>query len=97
MQVTIPPEAFNAAVKDGSVSEKMNRIMSSVKPESAYFTSMNGKRGGVMIVNMNETSEIPSLAEPWFLLFNADVQFSPCMTPEDLAKSGLDQMGKTWG
>ena len=97
MHVTIPHEAFNAAVKDGSVGEKMNRIMSSIKPEAVYFTAMNGKRGGVMVVNMNDSSEIPSLAEPWFLLFNADVEFSPFMSPEELNKSGLDQIGKIWG
>ena len=71
--------------------------MSSIKPDAAYFITMNGKRGGIMVVNMNDPSEMPSLAEPWFLLFNAGVQFSPFMSPEDLAKSGLDQLDKTWG
>ena len=31
-----------------------------------------------------------------FILFNASVNFEPVMTPEDLAKSGLDELGKKY-
>ena len=96
LQASMPHESFNAAVSDGSAGEKMNRIMESNKPELAYFTAMNGKRTANLIVNMNDTSEMPSLAEPWFLLFNADITFNAVMTPEDLARGGLDELGKQW-
>ena len=33
-----------------------------------------------MVVNLNNESEIPMYAEPWFLSFNADVQFKIAMT-----------------
>jgi hypothetical protein len=36
------------------------------------------------------------LAEPWFLTFQADVEFRIAMTPEDLKRSGIDGMGKHW-
>jgi hypothetical protein len=45
---------------------------------------------------MTDTSQMPAFAEPFFLLFNASVNFEPVMTPEDLAKSGLDEVGKKW-
>jgi hypothetical protein len=32
-------------------------------------------------------SQIPALAEPWFLTANAKVKFIPAMMPEDLAKA----------
>lgn len=47
-----------------------------------------------MIVNLNDSSNIPSLAEPWFLSFNADVEFRVVMTPGDLKKAGLDELGQ---
>lgn len=97
LQVSMPHEAFNAAVLDGSIGDKMNRAIGANKPEAVYFTAMNGKRTANLIVNMNDTSEMPSLAEPWFLLFNADIFFHAVMTPEDLGKAGLDQLGKQWG
>ena len=41
--------------------------------------------------------DIPKMAEPWFLTFNATMEFQPVMTPEDLVKAGLEELGKSWG
>jgi len=89
----IPHETFNAAVRDGSVGQKLNRILEATKPEAVYFTELEGHRGAVMI---DDPSKIPTLAEPWFLTFNADLEFRVAMTPEDLARAGLDALGKKW-
>lgn len=61
-----------------------------------YFTAKDGKRGGVVVVNMNSASEMPKFAEPWFLNFDATVEMHPAMTPEDLKNAGLDAIGKKW-
>ena len=47
-------------------------------------------------MNMSDVSEMVRLAEPWFLLFDANVEFLPTMTPADLQKGGLDGIGKKW-
>lgn len=96
MKITVPDEPFNEYVKDGSASEKMGRILGEIKPEAAYFVEMNGHRTGILIINMNNTSEMPALAEPWFILFKADVEFHPAMLPEDLANAHLMELGKKW-
>lgn len=97
MIITFPHAPFNAAVKDGSVGAKMEKILKANQPEAAYFTELNGKRTGILVVDLAATSQIPALAEPWFLTFEADVQFRPTMTPADLSRAGLDQLGKQWG
>jgi hypothetical protein len=97
MEVSMPPDKFNAAVRDGSAGQKMQTILEDLKPQAAYFCAVNGKRGGFLIVDLKDASEIPKYAEPWFLTFDATVEFHPTMTPEDLAKAGLDQLGKKWG
>ena len=96
MKVSMPHEPFNSYVKNGSAGAKMGQIMGELKPEAAYFVEMNGHRTGIIIINMNDVSQIPHYAEPWFLLFNADVQFHPVMSPDDLAKAGLETLGKKW-
>jgi hypothetical protein len=39
---------------------------------------------------MQDPSQIPALAEPWFLAFNATIEAQPAMVAEDLAKAGPD-------
>jgi hypothetical protein len=96
LQVSLPVDKFNAAVRDGSAGAKISRILDDTKPEAAYFCAQDGKRGGFLIVNMTDTSEIPRFAEPWFLYFDATVEFLPTMSPQDLARAGLDDLAKKW-
>jgi len=41
---------------------------------------------------------MPRVAEPFFLTFNATVEFHPIMTPEDLAQAGpaIEQAAKKY-
>lgn len=96
MRISLPVDKFSKAILDGSIGDKMRRILEETKPEAAYFTAEDGRRGGILIVNIADTSEIPKLAEPWFLLFDAQVTFLPTMTPQDLQRAGLDAIGAKW-
>jgi hypothetical protein len=96
LHVRIPHEEFNAAVRDGSVGSKIKQILEETKVEAVYFTEYDGRRGAIMIININDPSEVPKFTEPWFLTFNADVQFHIAMTPEELGRAGLEKLGKKW-
>jgi hypothetical protein len=96
MHIQLPHEPFNAAVRNGTAGQKMQRILEAIKPEAAYFSETNGHRGGVLVVNVKDPSDVPVLAEPWFLTFNAEVEFRIAMTPEDLSRANLDALGKKW-
>jgi hypothetical protein len=96
LHVRIPHEEFNAAVRDGSAGRKVRQILEETKAEAVYFTEYGGQRGAVMIINIKDPSEVPRFAEPWFLLFKADVQFHIAMTPEELGRAGLEELGKKW-
>ncbi len=97
MHVHLPLEPFNSAVRDGTAGEKIQRIMESIRPEAAYFSEQHGQRGGTLVVNVDSPSDVPRLAEPWFLTFEAECEFRICMTPEDLGQAGLDELGQEWG
>lgn len=96
LQVRMPHKEFNEAVRDGTAGQKLSRILEETKPEAVYFTEYKGQRGAIMIVNLEDPSKVPAFAEPWFLTFNADVEFHAVMTPDDLKRAGLDALGKKW-
>jgi hypothetical protein len=96
LQVDFPPEPFNQAVKDGTVGQKVRRILEDTKPEAVSFTEQNGRRGAILIVDLSDRSQVPALFEPWFLTFNANVSMRIAMTPEDLGKAGLEALGRKW-
>ena len=89
LEVSIPTENGNATIKDGSLPTTIQAIMEELKPEAAYFAAVgDGFRGGFVVVNIDDASQIPAIAEPFFLAFNATVKFYPVMTAEDLMKAG---------
>lgn len=88
LRVSIPAETGNAAAKAGTLASTVERILADLKPEAAYFMADdNGNRSASIVFDMKDTSEIPGIAEPWFLAFNATLSFRPVMNPQDLAKA----------
>jgi hypothetical protein len=97
MTVRFPHKTFNNAVRNGSAGPKTQAILADLQPEAVYFTEMNGHRVAVLLVELEKPSMVPSLAEPWFLCFDADVEFHVVMGPEELEQAGLAELGEKWG
>ena len=74
-------------MEGGKLVKMMQSILGDLKPEAAYFGAVNGRRTGFLIVNITDLSQIPAVAEPWFLAFNAKVDLQPVMVAEDLGKA----------
>lgn len=72
------------------------RILETIKPQAAYFTEHDGTRGGIFLIDVQNASDVPSFAEPFFLNFQANCKFRIVMSPEDLQKAGLEALGKKW-
>jgi hypothetical protein len=97
LKVTFPNEPFATLVKQGAAGRTLAALVDEIKPEAAYFTEQDGKRGAIFVVDVPSPSDIPRIAEPLFLKLNAECRFGIAMKPEDLQKSGLDQLAKKWG
>ena len=91
LKVSIPVEAGNTAVTDGSLKKVIGESLERLKPEAAYFLAEDGRRTAIMVFDLADQSQIPSIAEPFFLAFNADVSMIPVMNADDL-KKGLEKL-----
>lgn len=86
LKVSFPVEAGNASArKDGFAA--IRTILENQKPEAAYFLTQDGKRTGLLILNLEDAAQMAELAEPWFLALNAEVYWSPVMVPSDIRKA----------
>jgi hypothetical protein len=88
-KISMDVVAANKAISDGSLPKLMQTTMERLKPEAAYFTAMDGCRTCLMIIDLKDPSEIPGIAEPFFMSLNAKVEMCPVMNAEDL-KKGLE-------
>jgi hypothetical protein len=48
------------------------------------------------VLDIANPAKLPAVAEPFFLQFNANVAFHPCMTPEDLGNADLEGLGNKY-
>ena len=72
LRAVLPNETANAAVRKGTLGSTIQKILADLKPEAAYFVASDGgERCAVVVFDMKESSELPKVAEPWFLAFNA--------------------------
>ena len=92
-------ESGNSLARDGRLGATIQSILEELKPEAAYFLAEDGERAAFLFVEMDDASQIPAVAEPWFLALNASVSFTPVMVAEDLMKAGpaIDQAVKKYG
>lgn len=79
------------------MGRKIGAILEATRPESIYFTGNDSGRGAIAVYHAEDGSQIPALGEPWLLALNAQIDYSVAITPEELVRSGLDDLVRTWG
>ena len=94
VKFTIPTKEANPLIEDGSIGQTMEGLLGKLQPEAAYFCPIDGKRGGFIVISMEEESEVVTKLEPLWLELNATVETFPVATAGDL-RAGLQSLGQT--
>jgi hypothetical protein len=80
-------------VLDTREKEKAMKLMFKIK---FPFTGNGSDRRAIVVYEVKDGSQLPALGEPWFLTFNAQIEYDLAITPEELGKAGLDELIKKW-
>src|SRR3954464_5763256 len=92
LKTQVPVEDGNEAIKNRYMQGIIEETMQRIQPQAIYFFIDDGMRSVIAVFDMKDSSDIPAVAEPIFMALNADVQFTPVMTLDDL-KQGLSRIG----
>ncbi|MER5471803.1 hypothetical protein ABZX90_12755 [Streptomyces sp. NPDC002935] len=91
LRATMDTDKANELIRDGKLQQLVQETMEHLKPEAAYFTTHDGNRACYMVFDLQDSSQLPVIAEPFFMSLGAKLEFSPVMNAEDLQK-GLSQL-----
>lgn len=95
MRVQMDVEAANQAIRDGSWARTMENVLRDLQPEAVYFTAQDGKRTAFIVFDLKDPSDIPAIAEPFFMGVNASIDMAPAMTVDDVS-AGLEKAAKVF-
>jgi len=86
LKVQLDVVAGNKAAQEGRIGEIIGSVAEMIKPEASYFLTENGNRTAYFFFDLDDPSQIPQIAEPFFTELNAEVQFTPVMNQEELGR-----------
>ena len=81
LKVRIPVAAGNRAIKDGTLPQIIGKFVETFKPEASYFTSENGDRTGLFVLDVKDAQ------------LDASITTSICMNLEGM-KAGVEKAAK---
>jgi hypothetical protein len=64
----------------------MESMMDRLNPEAAYFGPSEGGRSCTFVFDLQDSSMMPTIAEPLFQELGAKIEIQPVMSPEDMRK-----------
>ena len=93
LKAQLDVDKSNQALSEGRMQEALQSVLDDLKPEAAYFTSLDGKRTVLIVFDMDDPSDLPRVVEPFFQTASAAVEVMPVMTADDL-QAGLQRIGR---
>lgn len=86
LRAHLDTQISNEAVKNGTLQKIMQSMAEQLKPEAAYFGPSEGGRSCTFVFDMQDSSQLPTIAEPLLDALGAKIEIQPVMNSEDLQK-----------
>jgi len=86
LRAVMDTQISNDAIKTGRLLEIMKSLVDRLDPEAAYFGPGDGARCCILVFDMQDSSTLPTIAEPLFQELGAKLEMHPVMNREDLQK-----------
>jgi len=86
LKFTIPVEKGNEAAASGEMGRAMEALVDRLKPEASYFMLEDGKRGGIIIFETTDPTQLVQAHEPFFAKLNAAISTVPVLTWDEVRK-----------
>src|SRR5437773_5480723 len=86
VRFSFPTDEGNEVLRSGKIQKILDGVMQDLKPEAAYFFLDGGERGGLIVFDMQDSSQIVQTVEPFFFGLGATVDLTPVMSGEDIQK-----------
>jgi hypothetical protein len=90
LQAKMETAAGNQGLIDGTLPKAIQHTLETLKPEAAYFGTLDGRRTAWIVFDLEDPADMPRISEPLFGI-GADVQLAPVMVPDDLER-GLSKL-----
>ncbi|MER8005068.1 hypothetical protein [Streptomyces sp. NPDC094149] len=91
LKASMNTEKANDVIRSGKMPQLMEETLGNLKPEAAYFTIDHGVRTAYLVIDVQDSSQMPSIGEPFFMDLGAEIDMTPVMNSDDLQK-GLSQL-----
>jgi len=92
MKISIPIEAANRAMQDGSAPRILQKSFETLRPEAIYFYPGEEGRNILVFLDVKEPSDLPAIGDPFFKGLEARVTFTPVMNLQDF-QAGVAKLG----
>jgi hypothetical protein len=93
VRAMIPTITGNKMVKDPNFLKTIEDYTKKFNCEAAYFTEVNGNRTMIFVLDLSSPDMIPTIAEPLFQGYEANVEIHPAMNLNDLKKAISNMQG----
>ena len=84
LKAQMTAEAGNRAIETGALPKVAQELGEIVDIEAAYFGPQDGKRTAIFFFEVDDSSLIPAISEPFFRNLDAEFELYPVMNQTEL-------------